>query len=385
MAQESTFNTKSVAIIGAGPAGCICARTLLDFGIIPTIFEKGQPLRTILPTGGGRCNISHAQYDFKELAKNYPRGEKFLYSVFSRFGVAHTVEFFEKIGIQTYTQSDNRIFPISNSSAEVQQKLLNAITKSKIIKEEVISVNKLDNCYKIQTNKSSYAFDIVVIATGGHANFNIIKGIEIIEPTQSLVGLVTEEDFSNLAGASIKNVIYKNITGDILFTHKGVSGPLIYKISSLKARDSIPYDLTLQLANLKNLQESLNDNPHKEIKNQLGKYVPKAVAQYILNNLGIDLQTPAHKINGKMRDLIIDKLENFKITIKAKVPDGEVVTAGGIDLKEINSKTMEAKKFPNLIFCGEILDIDGFCGGFNLQNCWSTGYIAAKTVSEKFT
>lgn len=387
MVQESTSN-KSVAIIGAGPAGCVCAKFLKNNGFCPIIFDKGKYLRTILPTGGGRCNLAHAEFDFKNLTKNYPRGEKFLYSVFSKFGTEDAIQFFKQLGIETYTQEDNRIFPKSNSSRDVQEKLLKALKGCKFVSEKVLSIEKLDNCYKIITNKSSYAFDVVIVSTGGHGNWDIFNKMDlnIIPPTQALVGLVTKENFSAISGVSIKNVKtygkeFKNSdNGDIIFTHKGISGPLIYKISSIFARKEMPYKLVFQLVKDLDLQAELNKNPHKEIKNLLGQFVPKSFAEFVLENLDIEKNTPCHKITGKLRDKIYKKLTTFEVTIISKVPDGEVVTCGGIDLKEINSKTMESKKYPNLYFCGEVLDIDGFCGGFNLQNCWSTAFIVAQSV-----
>lgn len=387
MVQESTFN-KSVAIIGAGPAGCVCAKFLKNNGFCPIIFDKGKYLRTILPTGGGRCNLAHAEFDFKNLTKNYPRGEKFLYSVFSKFGTEDAIQFFKQLGIETYTQEDNRIFPKSNSSRDVQEKLLKALKGCKFVSEKVLSIEKLDNCYKIITNKSSYAFDVVIVSTGGHGNWDIFNKMDlnIIPPTQALVGLVTKENFSEISGVSIKNVKtygkeFKNSdNGDIIFTHKGISGPLIYKISSIFARKEMPYKLVFQLVKDLDLQAELNKNPHKEIKNLLGQFVPKSFAEFVLENLDIEKDTPCHKITGKLRDKIYKKLTTFEVTIISKVPDGEVVTCGGIDLKEINSKTMESKKYPNLYFCGEVLDIDGFCGGFNLQNCWSTAFVVAQSV-----
>lgn len=163
MAQKSK---NKIGITGAGASGCICAYWLLKAGLEVTLFDKNLPLRTLLPTGGGRCNLAHAEYDFRELAKNYPRGEKFLYSVFSRFSTAETLEMFEKMGIKTYTQDDGRIFPESNSSKDVQEKILREIRNSgvKFIQKEIKSVENLMK-----------EFDSVVIATGGHSGYELLK------------------------------------------------------------------------------------------------------------------------------------------------------------------------------------------------------------------
>ena len=368
MAQESK---SKVAIIGGGPAGCICAYFLQnDFDV--TVFDKKSPLSTLLPTGGGRCNLAHAEYDFKELAKNYPRGEKFLYSIFSRFSTTDTLEFFKEIGVETYTQENGRIFPVSNSSKDVRERFLKALNRVKFIKEEVL---RIDESGKLKiTTMASYNADYVVIATGGHASFELIRllGHKIIPPKPSLTGLKTKEDFSSIAGVAIN---------DVLFTHKGVSGPKIYEISSINARKDFPYKLSFNFVGEIDLQSALNSNPHKSIKNLLSEYVVKSFAEYILKDLGISADMKCHEINGKMRDKILDRLQNFEITVVGTVPDGEVVMAGGVDLKEVNPKTLESKLHKNIYFCGEVLDIDGFCGGFNLQNCWSTGYIVAKSLS----
>lgn len=350
MAQEQK---SKVAIIGGGPAGCICAYFLQnDFEV--TIYDKKSPLLTLLPTGGGRCNLAHAEYDFKELAKNYPRGEKFLYSVFSKFSTADTIEFFEKIDVPTYIQEDMRFFPKSNSAKDVREKFLKALNKVKFVKKEIFDIPDAD---------------FVVIATGGHASFELIRllGHKIIEPKPALTGLVTKEDLSKLSGVSIN---------DVLFTHKGISGPAVYKISSLRARDKFPYTLSFNFVGDIDLQTALNENPHKSIKNLLADYVPKSFAEFILE----EPDKKCHLINGKTRDKILDKLQNFTVTAIGTVPDGEVVTSGGVDLKEINPKTMESRLVPHVYFCGEVMDIDGFCGGFNLQNCWSTGFVVAQGI-----
>lgn len=369
MAQELK---SKVVIIGGGPAGCMCAYFLQnDFDV--TVIEKNTPLKTILPTGGGRCNLCHAEFDFKELAKNYPRGEKFLYSVFSKFSTADTIDFFEKIGVETYTQENMRIFPKSNSAKDVREHFLQALKKVRFIKENALRINRQDEIFSVVTNMGAYKADFVVISSGGHASYDLIKmlGHKIIEPKPALVGLLTKENFASISGVCINN---------ILFTHKGISGPKIYEISSLRARESFPYKLNFDFIGEVDLQTELNSNPHKSIKNLLSEHVPKSFAEFVLTELKINPDTKSHMIDGKTRDKILIKLQNFEICVIGTFPDGEVVTAGGVDLKEINQKDMQSKLVPRIYFCGEVMDIDGFCGGFNLQNCWSTGYLAAQGI-----
>lgn len=369
MAQELK---SKVVIIGGGPAGCMCTYFLQnDFDV--TIIEKNTPLKTILPTGGGRCNLCHAEFDFKELAKNYPRGEKFLYSVFSKFSTADTIDFFDKIGVETYTQENMRIFPKSNSAKDVREHFLQALKKVRFIKENALRINRQDEIFSVVTNMGAYKADFVVISSGGHASYDLIKmlGHKIIEPKPALVGLLTKENFASISGVCINN---------ILFTHKGISGPKIYEISSLRARESFPYKLNFDFIGEVDLQTELNSNPHKSIKNLLSEHVPKSFAEFVLTELKINPDTKSHMIDGKTRDKILTKLQNFEICVIGTFPDGEVVTAGGVDLKEINQKDMQSKLVPRIYFCGEVMDIDGFCGGFNLQNCWSTGYLAAQGI-----
>lgn len=369
MAQELK---SKVVIIGGGPAGCMCAYFLQnDFDV--TIIEKNTPLKTILPTGGGRCNLCHAEFDFKELAKNYPRGEKFLYSVFSKFSTADTIDFFDKIGVETYTQENMRIFPKSNSAKDVREHFLQALKKVRFIKENALRINRQDEIFSVVTNMGAYKADFVVISSGGHASYDLIKslGHKVIEPKPALVGLLTKENFASISGVCINN---------ILFTHKGISGPKIYEISSLRARESFPYKLNFDFIGEVDLQTELNSNPHKSIKNLLSEHVPKSFAEFVLTELKINPDTKSHMIDGKTRDKILTKLQNFEICVIGTFPDGEVVTAGGVDLKEINQKDMQSKLVPRIYFCGEVMDIDGFCGGFNLQNCWSTGYLAAQGI-----
>ena len=369
MAQESK---SKVVIIGGGPAGCICAYFLQDrFDV--SIIEKNSPLKTLLPTGGGRCNLAHAEFDFKELAKNYPRGEKFLYSVFSKFATSDTLDFFDKIGVETYIQENMRVFPQTDSAKDVREHFLQALKKVRFIKENALRVNQVEKGFSVVTDMGAYKADFVVVATGGHATYDLIKmlGHKIIEPKPALVGLLTKEKFAPISGVCIN---------DVLFTHKGISGPKVYEISSLRAREKFPYKLHFDFIGEIDLQTELNTNPHKSIKNLLSEHIPKSFAEFVLTELKINPDTKSHAINGKTRDKILNKLQNFEVNVTGTFPDGEVVTAGGVDLNEINSKNMQSKLVPHVYFCGEVMDIDGFCGGFNLQNCWSTGYLAAQGI-----
>lgn len=376
----------NIGIIGGGPAGCACAYFIKknNPNVKVSIIDYSSFLRTILPTGGGRCNLAHAEYDFKELAKNYPRGEKFLYSIFSKFSTCDTLQFFEDIGVETYIQDDFRIFPKSNNAKEIQTKLLEHLKNVRFIKERALRIEKNDK-FKVVTDMGAYYFDKIVYSTGSHNGFDMIKriGVSIVDVLPSLTAYVTENTFKNLMGVSLKNIYNKEsgFAGDILFTHFGVSGPLIYKISSVKAKDKFPFILSFDLCpSLENFQEILNNNSHKFIKNVLSDFLPSRLVDYVLLEVNISRDIECYKINGKMRDLILDKIHNFQIQVNSTRKDGETVNAGGVCLDKINSKTMESKEVPNLFFCGEVIDVDGFCGGFNLQNCWSTAYVVATAI-----
>lgn len=401
MEQESKTHKKTganIAIIGAGASGCICAYLLQKEGIDVTLFDKGMPLRTLLPTGGGRCNLAHAEYDFKDLAKNYPRGEKFLYSVFSKFSTYDTLALFDELGVETYTQEDERIFPTSNSAKDVREKILEHLKDVQIQKEEVVEIEKIDGGFKIISRKypspptsappqgargtrtCEYLFSHIVIAIGGHSNFDFLKNfdIKIVPPRPSLVGLNTKEKSKEVSGVVVKNANCNGLTDDLLFTHFGISGPLAYKISSIKARDNFPYKLNLDLYPQEiNLQELLNTNPHKDVKNILSKFIPHGLIKYLIGDIA-DIK--AHKIDGKTRDFILSRLHNLELTVIGTNKGEETVTAGGIDLAEINPKTMELKKYSKVYCIGEALDIDGFCGGYNLQNAWSTAFVAKEGI-----
>ncbi|MBQ7126391.1 aminoacetone oxidase family FAD-binding enzyme [bacterium] len=365
---------KKVAIVGGGPAGCICAYYLLKENIKVDIFEKTEPLKTLLPTGGGRCNLANAEYDFKTLASNYPRGEKFLYSIFSKFSTIDTINLFEELGIKTYCQDDMRIFPTSNSSKDVRNKILSNLNKM----GANFIIRKIHNTCELLKK-----YNAVVIAIGGHSSLDFLRkyDISLIDKKPSLVGMNTVENFSEISGTICKNVMTNGYKGDILFTHFGISGPLIYKISSIKAFDKFPYELLIDFCPYElDLQEIFNKNPHKNLKNILKDFLPQKIVFHIFKDIDLDIK--ASRINRLIRETIEERIHNYKITVTSTNKGEETVMAGGVDLNEIYQQTMALKKIPNLYCIGEALNIDGFCGGFNLQNAWSTAYICAEGISK---
>lgn len=377
----------SVAIIGAGPAGCMSAFNI-DKNIEVTLFDKNLPLKTLLPTGGGRCNFTHDIFDIKDLVKNYPRGEKFLYSVFSKFGVQNTLDFFESIGIKSYIQDNGRIFPVSNSASDVREKFLKQLNHCKLVHEEVTNIERLKQGFSIKTNKSKYFFNMVIISTGGKSNYNIIEklGHTIIEPRPSLCGLKTKPYFTNLQGVSVRNCKItcnkKIYIGDILFTNDGITGPAVFEISSYMAREKFPYKITVDFINQETDWQYLFDkNPHKSLKNIVSEFLPKSITEELLKD--VDLSIEGCKIKSEIKKNVIKILQNYQFEITGTRKHGETVTSGGVKLSEIDNKTMMSKLVEDLYFAGEVLDIDGLCGGFNLQNCWSTGYIAGQTINSK--
>lgn len=399
MAQELTY--KNIAVAGCGAAGAMAALLLVknpDNKV--TAFDLNEPFSTLLPTGGGRCNITYDEDDIKEFVKNYPRGEKFLLSVFSKFDSVKTRCLFDDLGIKTYVQEDKRVFPISNSALKTVEKLRKHLNVSNFIhrKEKVLAVEKNSNKFIIKTDKNSYCFDNVIIASGGRGNgFELAKslGHNVISPRPSLCALDIKESYLyNLAGVCLKGVEAsiiinkrkKTCYGDILFTHKSISGPCIFKISALSAFEDFdtnnPLEFILKVTtyNRDEIEIDIKNNLKKTLKNVFSKYAPESFITEIMkaNKIQPDKQTA--QMNKKEKEILINSLLNLRLHAAGRIKNSEIVTAGGVDLNEINPKTMESKIVSGLYFIGEILNIDGFTGGFNLQNCWSGAYICSINI-----
>ena len=357
-----------IAIVGGGPSGIYFALYILKFfsdsnytDFKLTIIDKSQILRTILPTGGGRCNITNATSDIDEFLLNYPRGSKFLRSIFLRHFSCDSMNFFSSIGIDTYIDDELKVFPKTNSSKTVKDKMLNTLRRFRnveLVNDNIKSSDELNN------------YDYKIICAGSKDTKSLIEsfGHDCIEFKPSLCAL------------DVKNHIYpqgvsvKSLDGDFIFTKSGISGPLAYKICSLNSRKGFPYEININLINYDDLISAISSNTKKSIGNIVSNFIPKSFARAIVENF----DKKASEVSKK--DLL--KLCTLRLEITSCTKDFEIVNSGGVNLDEID-KNCKSKLFQNLWFCGEILNIDGFCGGFNLQNCWSTAYIAALDVAKR--
>lgn len=394
----------SVGIVGAGPAGVFAALSVRDFyNADVTVFDWQEPLTTLLPTGGGRCNFSYFETDVKTFAGYYPRGSKFLLSVLSRFGMNDTVDYFENIGIKSYVQNDNRIFPISDSARTTAEILLQRgnILGIKFKKERVNNILDKGNKFIISTENDDYEFDKVILASGGK-NFKLARKMKhkIISPRFTLAPLeIAEKQYYDLSGLSLKDVWIKvffenkkllNIAGDMLFTRNSISGPVIFKISSICVYEEYsknnPLELHINVAKqslqyLENYVENFREeNPRTSIRNSFNDFCPRSLFDLILINNAIDPTKQIAQMTKKEKNVILENLTALKIHVTDKVNGAGIVTAGGVDTNEINPKTMESKLVKGLFFAGEMINVDGYTGGFNLQNCWSTARVAGMNV-----
>lgn len=403
---------RKVAVIGGGPAGFMSALAAAEneaSTVQIDIFEASNPLKTILYTGNGRCNLSNNIHDFKELASKYPRGEKFLYSVFSRFGVSETLEFFNSRGLKTYVQPDGRIFPKTDSAATVRDFFLVKTSGKgvKIINSAVEHVSRNDDIFTVKSGTGTSEYDALIIATGGNRKkpyngYNLAEelGHTITELRPSLTSLMVKEGWvCKLAGVSIKNAIIQSyfkrkrishIQGDFVFTHKGIAGPAAFNTSAYCAYldYSVKEPLILSINFIPELDytgftASVAEQGNKTTLNALKEYIPKSLAAELLAAYNINPERKVSGITDKERESLFKMLSEIELTVTSPAKDGEIVTAGGVALKEANPATMESKLVDGLFFCGEVLDIDGLTGGFNLQMCWSTGYLAGQSAASR--
>ena len=409
-----------VIVIGGGPAGMMVAITSAEQGNEVVLIEKNKVLgKKLSITGKGRCNIT-SSLNMDEFIKNTPGNGKFLYSAFNSFTNKDIINFIENQGIKTKIERGNRIFPVTDKAQDVvncfikKLKALNVSIRLNTVVKDILTDN--NKAIGVRTNNETIKADKIILATGGKSypltgstgdGYKFAKklGHTITELKPSLVPLVTyeEELHTSLQGLSLKNVEIKlidisknkeiyNDFGEMLFTHFGVSGPIILSASSHLVRYKNIYELLKNkqikliidfkpaLSREKLDQRILRDfeeEKNKSFKNSLDKLLPQKLIPEIINKSNIAPNKQVNSITKEERENLLKTLKQFEITIKDFRPiEDAIITAGGISIKEINPKTMESKIIKDLYFAGEIIDVDAYTGGFNLQIAYSTGYVA---------
>lgn len=399
--------TKQIIVIGGGAAGFFAAINVAelhpDSRVI--ILEKSNKLLSkVRISGGGRCNVTNHTFEISELVKNYPRGAKELRQVFSRFSVQDTIDWFEKRGVKLKAEADGRMFPVTDSSETIIDCFMQEAERLGVkinLEEEVLGLEKQENGQiQVITNKSSYLSDAVICSSGGHnqkKNYNFIEkaGHTISELIPSLFTInLKHEGITELMGLSVKNATVRvegtkhQYTGPVLITHWGFSGPAVLKLSAFAAKDFFERNYNAGI-----LINWTGDKNSEVVSSELASYsgekslmvntplyeIPKRLWSLLLERAEIPETKPWNELGKKQQNKLAQVLCADRYQMRGKTTfKEEFVTSGGVNLKEIDFKTMQSKIVPNLYFCGEVLDIDGITGGFNFQNAWSTAYVAAK-------
>ena len=398
-------------VVGGGAAGFFSAITcaeLSDKSIL--IVEKtSQLLQKVRISGGGRCNVTHACFEPRELSTNYPRGEKSLIGPFNRFGPTDTVEWFESRGVALKTEADGRMFPISDDSQTIVDALLSAaeVAGVKIRKSEgVTSIVRTDNGFEVETDTGdSYTAGHVLLATGGTrsasgATLAAELGHQLEPATPSLFTFkIDDQRLGGLAGLSVDNADVRirgsklQSSGPVLITHWGLSGPGILKISAWGARElaekDYRFDVSVNWVPGIDPAAVIADQRHSERKRRLSSRspfpeIPKRLWLRLLDAADISEATTWSELPKKQASALVHQLGDATFHVSGKSTNkAEFVTCGGVARNDINFQTMESKQVPGLYFAGEIIDVDGITGGFNFQNAWTNGFHAGSDIASR--
>lgn len=403
---------KKVVVIGGGAAGMIAASTASNMGHDVILLEKNDRLgRKILITGKGRCNITN-NCDIEELIENVPTNGKFLYSAFYTFTNEQVIDMFNSLGLKTKTERGKRVFPESDRAKDVVVALEKQLKQSNtkvILNAKVDKINQKNGKVESVTlsDKRTIKCDRVIIATGGVSyprtgstgdGYKFAKdlGHTIIKPKPSLIGLVTIEDVSAMNKLGLRNIAIKVLDkkgkkiyddfGELEFSNVGIEGPTIRSASCrMKSLENESYKVILDLKPAldeetldKRIQKDFKKYTNSKFEKALDDLLPQKLIPYVIKLSEIDKDTLVHQISREQRRHLVNLLKNVEFNIKNyKSIDEAIVTSGGIKTNEINSSTMESKLIEGLFFAGEVIDVDAYTGGFNLQIAFSTGYLAA--------
>ncbi|UQB67874.1 NAD(P)/FAD-dependent oxidoreductase [Epilithonimonas zeae] len=397
---------KRIIIIGGGAAGFFAAANLDEEKFYVTILEQNSDvLQKVKISGGGRCNVTHACFDPRELTQFYPRGNRELLSVFTKFQPGDTMDWFESRNVPLKIEKDNRIFPESDSSQSIMNALITEVRNKNFEVKNQVSVTEIINeneSYLIKTKQGDFIADIVIYTTGSSPkSLKIIEnlGHKIVEPVPSLFTFNIKNNLlKDLPGTSFENAeiripsLKTEESGPLLITHWGLSGPAVLKISAWEARTlaKLKYQFEIEVNFIskpisdaeEELKEFKNQNPKKSIGQSKIFDVTNRFWNKILEINQINPEKQIANLSGKEMTLILENLCQKKLLVTGKSTfKDEFVTAGGVDLKEVNFKNMSSKILPDFYISGEVLDIDAVTGGFNFQACWSEAWLISQHLN----
>ena len=402
-----------LTVIGGGAAGFFCAvnaARLNPLLKVVLIEKSNKVLSKVKVSGGGRCNVTHSCFDIQDLVKRYPRGQNFLKKSFHWFSTKDTIQWFEERGVALKTEEDGRMFPVTNDSQTIIDCLLKEANKYGVeiqFQTEVKKIIKVENGFQLETtNHKPQTTNFLCIACGGYPKsiqFDWLKelGHTIEEPVPSLFTFnMPGNSITSLMGVSVENVIVKIQstkllqTGPLLITHWGLSGPVVLKLSAWGARElsKLQYNFSITVNWLPAYNENSLRTAWLHLRNQFAAQkissknpfgLPNRLWLYMLDECNINHETRWAALSAVLQNKLIKTLTAHAFEVKGKTTfKEEFVTCGGIKLSEIDANTMQSKMIPNLFFAGEIMDIDGVTGGFNFQNAWTSGFIAAKNIAD---
>ncbi len=403
-----------IIVIGGGAAGCTAACSAAELGADVTLMEKNERIgRKVMITGKGRCNVTNYQNDINDFIKNVPVNGSFLYSSLGRLMPQDTMDLFENLGVPLKVERGNRVFPVSDKAVDI----VDAMAK-RLRKDHVHQIH--DTAERIETENGKvigvtgkftgfHPCDAVVLATGGMSyprtgstgdGYKMAEelGHTITEITPSLVPMVSSDHAcKEMQGLSLRNVKVEirdpqkkkplfSEFGEMLFTHFGVSGPLILSASSHIRTMDHPLELVIDLKPALDeqtldtrIQRDFSEELNREFQNALGKLLPRKMIPVIIRKSGIDPEKKVNQITKEERRALIRTIKNFTIELTAFRPVSEaIITSGGVSVKEVDPHTMESRNVKNLFFAGELLDVDAYTGGFNLQIAFATGTLAGE-------
>jgi len=403
-----------VAVIGGGPAGMMAAGRAAELGAKVVLIEKNYKLgKKLLITGGGRCNITNAELDVRKMVGKYGRKGKALFGSFTRFGVAESMEFFENQGLKLKVEAEKRAFPVSNKAEDVWKALFNYLKQGKVEVRYNSPVTgfrfKNGRIEAVKLAKAEIVAKNYIFATGGKSRpetgstgegleFVKVLGHMVEDSDSALVPVKIQEEWAkSWAGLSFPQSRLTILQdgkkqdsriGKLLFTHFGLSGPLVLNMSKgiselyKYAPVNLEVDLypELDVAALdKKVLENLNSLLNKKLKNSLGNIIPPRMIESLLSLLDIDSEKPGNALTKPERVKLVKLIKALPLTVSGFLGvEKAVVTSGGVSLNEIDFKTMRSKLYPNLFLAGDILNFDRPSGGYSLQICWTTGFLAGE-------